>query len=190
MTAWNSELRIISRLFFGPDMERGCSTLGIGHCHGTRLGSEKPRDAIWLLFLMQANQFFWMAAFICTSTDDCWVLYLKKKRGGEGKGNEKKERREGGKEGGRKERKCTYKLNTAFYLIALSSSSSQVASKDTYFIYTYIYVYIYVRHLLALCPTPWVTVFALKDLMQKMLITKLVISNTRHRKMIQRRKSV
>lgn len=117
-------------------------------------------------------------------------MYLKKKRGGEGKGNEKKERREGGKEGGRKERKCTYKLNTAFYLIALSSSSSQVASKDTYFIYTYIYVYIYVRHLLALCPTPWVTVFALKDLMQKMLITKLVISNTRHRKMIQRRKSV
>ena len=58
MTAWNSELRIISRLFFGPDMERGCSTLGTGHCHGTRLGSEKPRDAIWLLFLMQANQFF------------------------------------------------------------------------------------------------------------------------------------
>ena len=38
--------------------------MGIGHCHGTRLGSEKPRDAIWLLFLMQANQFFgWLAGF-------------------------------------------------------------------------------------------------------------------------------
>ena len=46
----------------------------------------------------------------------------------------KEGREEGGKEGGRKERKCTYKLNTAFYLITLSSSS-QVAAKDTYFIY-------------------------------------------------------
>lgn len=65
-----------------------------------------------------------------------------------------------------------------------------VLSYQRFSIYTYICVYIYVRHLLALCPTPWVTVFAVKDLMQKMLITKLVISNTRHRKMIQRRKSV
>lgn len=113
-------------------------------------------------------------------------MYLKKKRGGEGRGNERKERREGGRrERGREEGKKMhlYKLNTPFYLITLSSSS-QVAAKDTYFIY------IYVRHLLALCPTPWVIVFALKDLMHKMLTAKLVISNTRHRKMIQRRINV
>ena len=75
--------------------------MGIGHCHGTRLGSEKPRDAIWLLFLMQANQFFgWLHLLVFQLM---MVEYCILKRKEEGKVGEMKKRKKGRKEGNREE---------------------------------------------------------------------------------------
>lgn len=146
-----------------PDTEESGCWHWAQNCHGykTVMGTEpgrnklKPRDASWLLVLMQTNYSF---KWLHLTVFHLFVLHLfKRKRRSQAENS------------------------------ILSDHNDHIFSdsiKNTYSIDFYWTSVSTVRH------PGWYKVFALKDLVHKMLITNLVISKVGHGNMTQRSNNV